>query len=65
MNLSYRVVAVIAGNSEAVVLRNLIPDTSYHVTVTACWGGKKFKSRAIVFRTLGKFSRAFKGIKIS
>lgn len=57
MNLSYRIIAVIAGNSEAVILHNLIPDTQYQVTVTANWGGKKFKSRPIVFRTLGELRK--------
>jgi hypothetical protein len=54
MNLSYRVVAVIAGNSEAVILRGLSPDTQYQLTVAAVWSGRKYRSRPIVFRTLGK-----------
>lgn len=54
MNSSYRVVAVVAGNSEAVVLGGLIPDTQYQLTVAAIWSGRKYRSRAIVFRTLGK-----------
>lgn len=54
MDLSYRVVAVVAGNSEAVTLYNLSPDTQYQLTVAAVWGNKKFRSSPIVFRTLGK-----------
>lgn len=53
---SYRVVAVVAGNSEAVTLTGLTPDTQYQLTVTAVWNGKKFRSRPIVFRTLGKWN---------
>lgn len=55
MNLSYRVVAVVAGNSEAVTLFGLSPDTQYQLTVTAVWNGRKYRSRPIVFRTLGKY----------
>ncbi|XP_029661210.1 uncharacterized protein LOC115234337 isoform X2 [Formica exsecta] len=51
---SYRVVAVVAGNSEAVTLSNLRADTQYQLVVTAVRAGKKFRSRPIVFRTLGK-----------
>lgn len=51
---SYRIVAQVAGNSEAVTLRNLSPDTQYQVTVSAIWGGKKYRSRPIVFRTLSE-----------
>lgn len=54
MNSSYRVVAVVNGNSEAVVLGGLIPDTTYQLTVAAIWSGRKYRSRAIVFRTLGE-----------
>ena len=50
---SYRVVVVVAGNREAVTLGGLLPDTQYQLTVTAVWSGKKFRSRPIVFRTLG------------
>ena len=53
--VSYRVVAVVAGNSEAVTLSNLRADTQYSLTVTAIKGGKKLRSRPIVFRTLGKY----------
>lgn len=53
---SYRVVAVVAGNSEAVILGGLVPDTQYQLTVAAIWSGRKYRSRAIVFRTLGKRS---------
>ncbi|GLV32422.1 uncharacterized protein CBL_00869 [Carabus blaptoides fortunei] len=49
---SYRVVAVVAGNSEAVTLSGLKADTQYQVTVAAVWGGRKYRSRPIVFRTL-------------
>jgi hypothetical protein len=45
---------VVAGNSEAVVLGGLIPDTQYQLTVAAIWSGKKYRSRAIIFRTLGE-----------
>ncbi|KAG6800381.1 hypothetical protein HZU73_04260 [Apis mellifera caucasica] len=51
-NDSYRVVAVVAGNSEAVTLSGLRADTQYQLVVTAVRGGKKFRSRPIVFRTL-------------
>ncbi|XP_036145924.1 uncharacterized protein LOC105834529 isoform X6 [Monomorium pharaonis] len=51
---SYRVVAVVAGNSEAVTLSGLRADTQYQLVVTAVRAGKKFRSRPIVFRTLGK-----------
>lgn len=54
MYSSYRIVAQVAGNSEAVTLRNLSPDTQYQVTVSAIWGGKKYRSRPIVFRTLSE-----------
>lgn len=54
MKLSYRVVAFVSGNSEAVVLRGLLSDTQYQVTVTAIWSGKKYRSRPIQFRTLGE-----------
>ncbi|XP_078043504.1 uncharacterized protein LOC144473481 isoform X2 [Augochlora pura] len=49
---SYRVVAVVAGNSEAVTLSGLKADTQYQLTVTATRAGKKYRSRPIVFRTL-------------
>ncbi|XP_060803563.1 uncharacterized protein LOC106129247 isoform X2 [Amyelois transitella] len=48
-----RVVLEVAGNSDAVILRGLDPDTQYQVTVAALSGGHKFRSRPIVFRTLG------------
>ncbi|XP_051156901.1 uncharacterized protein LOC127278959 isoform X3 [Leptopilina boulardi] len=51
-NSSYRVVAVVAGNSEAVTLSGLRADTQYQLVVTAVRGGKRYKSRPIVFRTL-------------
>lgn len=54
MNLSYRVVAIVAGNSEAIVLGGLIPDTQYQLAVIATWKGRKYRSRTIVFRTLGE-----------
>lgn len=49
---SFRVVAIVAGNSDAVTLQHLKPDTQYQLTVAAVYGGKKYKSRPIVFRTL-------------
>ncbi|XP_075237204.1 uncharacterized protein LOC142333674 isoform X4 [Lycorma delicatula] len=51
---SYRVVAVVAGNSDSVTLSSLLADTQYQVTVTAVRAGKKFRSRPIVFRTLAE-----------
>ncbi|CAG9125496.1 unnamed protein product [Plutella xylostella] len=48
-----RVVLEVAGNSDAVVLSGLEADTQYQVTVAALWSGRKFRSRPIVFRTLG------------
>lgn len=53
--VSYRVVAVVAGNSETVTLSGLKADTQYQLTVAAVWNGKKYRSRPIVFRTLGKY----------
>nr|XP_024215062.1 uncharacterized protein LOC106678444 [Halyomorpha halys] len=50
-NSSYRVVMVVAGNSDSVTLSSLKPNTQYQVTVTAVRGGRKFKSRPVVFRT--------------
>nr|KAF7408927.1 hypothetical protein H0235_013779 [Vespula pensylvanica] len=47
-----RVVAVVAGNSEAVTLSGLRADTQYQLVVTAVRAGKKYRSRPIVFRTL-------------
>ncbi|XP_049861127.1 fibronectin type III domain-containing protein 5 isoform X2 [Schistocerca gregaria] len=49
---SYRVVTVVAGNSRSVALDDLKADTQYQLTVTAVRAGRKFRSRAIVFRTL-------------
>ncbi|KZC08108.1 Fibronectin type III domain-containing protein 5 [Dufourea novaeangliae] len=51
-NDSYRVVAEVAGNSEAVTLSGLRADTQYQLAVTAVRAGKKYKSRSIIFRTL-------------
>lgn len=45
---------MVAGNREAVTLGGLSPDTQYQLTVAAVWNGKKYRSRPIVFRTLGK-----------
>lgn len=59
LNLSYRVVAVVAGNSEAVTLFGLSPDTQYQLTVAAVWNGRKYRSRPIVFRTLGTYLSCF------
>ncbi|XP_018321139.1 uncharacterized protein LOC108734196 isoform X2 [Agrilus planipennis] len=47
-----RVVAVVAGNSDALTLTGLKADTQYHLTVSAIWAGKRYRSRPIVFRTL-------------
>lgn len=52
--VSYRVVTEVAGNSEAVTLSGLRADTQYQLVVTAVRAGKRFRSRPIVFRTLGK-----------
>lgn len=52
---SYRVVAVVAGNTDTVTLSGLLADTQYQITVSAVRDGKKYKSRPIVFRTLGKY----------
>lgn len=54
LSVSYRVVLEVAGNSDAVILSGLEADTQYQVTVAALWGGHKYRSRPIVFRTLGK-----------
>lgn len=51
MEISYRVVAEVTANSEAVELDGLIPDTQYQVTVAAIRSGRKYFSRPIVFRT--------------
>lgn len=53
--VSYRVVAVVAGNSEAVTLNGLKADTQYQVTVAAVFNRIKYRSRPIVFRTLGLY----------
>ena len=55
MTLSYRVVAVVAANSNSVTLNNLLSNTQYQMSVTAIRDGKKYRSRPIVFRTLGTF----------
>lgn len=45
---------VVAGSSDAITLDGLFPDTQYMLTVSAIWStGRKYRSRAIVFRTLG------------
>lgn len=44
----------IAGNSEAIILDRLTPGTQYSIAVTAVWLGKKYRSRQVIFRTLGK-----------
>ncbi|KAE8739512.1 hypothetical protein FOCC_FOCC015008, partial [Frankliniella occidentalis] len=49
---SFKVVIVVAGNSESVVLDQLLPDTQYQMWVQAFRAGKRFRSRQIVFRTL-------------
>lgn len=55
MKISYRVVAEVTANSEAVELDGLIPDTQYQVTVAAIRSGRKYFSRPIVFRTYPDF----------
>ncbi|XP_046425279.1 uncharacterized protein LOC124304579 isoform X2 [Neodiprion virginianus] len=47
-----RVVAIVAGNSEAVTLSGLRADTQYQLFVTAVRAGIRLRSRPIVFRTL-------------
>ncbi|XP_063973628.1 uncharacterized protein LOC135160704 isoform X15 [Diachasmimorpha longicaudata] len=49
---SYRMVRLVAGNSDAVTLSDLQADTQYQLVITAVRGGKKYRSRPIVFRTL-------------
>ncbi|XP_034248388.1 uncharacterized protein LOC117649603 [Thrips palmi] len=49
---SFKVVIVVAGNSESVVLDQLLPDTQYQMWVQAFRAGRRFRSRQIVFRTL-------------
>ncbi|KAJ1528002.1 hypothetical protein ONE63_007930 [Megalurothrips usitatus] len=51
---SFKVVIVVAGNSESVVLDQLLPDTQYQMWVQAFRAGRRFRSRQIVFRTLGE-----------
>ena len=55
MPRSFKVVIVVAGNSESVVLDQLLPDTQYQMWVQAFRAGKRFRSRQIVFRTLGEY----------
>lgn len=47
----------VAGNSEAVILDRLTPGTQYSIAITAVWLGKKYRSRQVIFRTLGKCNR--------
>ncbi|XP_044586445.1 uncharacterized protein LOC123266314 isoform X3 [Cotesia glomerata] len=49
---SYRMVRLVAGNSDAVTLNDLQADTQYQLVITAVRAGKKYRSRPIVFRTL-------------
>ncbi|XP_034942068.1 uncharacterized protein [Chelonus insularis] len=49
---SYRMVRLVAGNSDAVTLSDLQADTQYQLVITAVRAGKKYRSRPIVFRTL-------------
>ncbi|GBP84208.1 hypothetical protein EVAR_51050_1 [Eumeta japonica] len=58
ISTSYRVVLDVAGNSDAVILSGLEADTQYQVTVAALWGGHKYRSRPIVFRTLDTESQS-------
>lgn len=46
---------MVAGNSEAVTLTGLKADTQYQLSVIAIWNGKRYRSRPIVFRTMGKY----------
>ncbi|XP_015595792.1 uncharacterized protein LOC107267993 isoform X2 [Cephus cinctus] len=55
-NHTDRVVAVVAGNSEAVTLSGLRANTQYQLAVTAVRAGKKLRSRPIFFRTLVEIS---------
>lgn len=55
--VSYRVVAEIAVNSDSVTLGNLMPNTQYQVTVTAFKAGRRFRSRPVIFKTLGKLDK--------
>jgi hypothetical protein len=43
----------IAGDSEAITLVELLPATQYTLYVSAYWNGQKYRSRSIIFRTLG------------
>lgn len=52
--VSYRMVRLVAGNSDAITLTDLQADTQYQLVITAVRAGKKYRSRPIVFRTLGK-----------
>ncbi|XP_073971475.1 uncharacterized protein isoform X3 [Rhodnius prolixus] len=52
MEASYRVVQFMARNSDSVVLSGLKPNTQYQVTVTAVRGGRKYRSRPVIFRTM-------------
>lgn len=44
-----------AAHSEAVVLKNLSPNTQYQLSVTAVCRGHRFRSRQVIFRTLGEY----------
>ncbi|XP_061387736.1 uncharacterized protein LOC133322796 [Musca vetustissima] len=55
---SYRVMQDVAGNSEAIILDRLTPGTQYSIVVSAVWLGKKYRSRQVIFRTLGKLMYA-------
>lgn len=50
----------VAGNSEAIILDRLTPSTQYSIVVSAVWLGKKYRSRQIIFRTLGKYTTTTK-----
>lgn len=46
---------IVAGNSEkGLLLLGLLPDTQYMLTVSAIFRSRKYRSRAIIFRTLGE-----------
>lgn len=55
-DLSYRVVVTVPAQSEAVVLKNLSPNTQYQLSVTAVFRGHRSRSRQVIFRTLGEFT---------
>lgn len=55
VDLSFRVVVTVAAESEAVILTSLSPNTQYQLSVTAVCPGHRFRSRQVIFRTLGEY----------